>query len=105
MIVVCKKFRQIGQSNGVFKINEHRKEMRSNVKIDELDVAKFNAVATGSGIYYEIDKESTKKRNELLNPKPKNNRAELKAKATDLGLEFADNIPTPKLIELIESIE
>lgn len=71
MIVVCKKYRLIEISSGKYKINEHRKELRKSMKIDKLDIEEYNKIAEKTGIYYEIDEQATKDRNELLNPKPK----------------------------------
>jgi len=95
-IVVCKKFRLVEISQGEFKNNDMKKLERSSVKISEEDVKNFNAGYKTSGIIYEIDEKATKERNT-----PKVDRDALKLEATNLKLEFADNIPTPKLIELI----
>lgn len=100
MIVVCKKYRLIDKSDGKFKINEMRKELRSSVKIDEIYVEAQNKLAKTSGIYYEVDKKATEERNKSLEPKP--DRKALIAEANDMGLEFAKNIKTDQLIALIE---
>lgn len=105
MIVVCKKFRLIEQSNGKFKINEHRKQLRSSVKIDKLAMEAENKLSPISGIHYEIDEKSTDERNKIINNKSetKLDRNALKLEADSMGLEYAKNIKTEALKELIET--
>jgi len=45
--------------------------------------------------------ETVSEKQPLVNP----NREELKARATELGVAFANNIPTERLIELVEEAE
>lgn len=99
-IVVCKKFRLIEQSKGLFVLGEMRKETRSAVKISEEDMNNFNSIATKTGVLYEIDEVATKERDLSLEPKP--DRKALLLEAAEMGLEFAKNIKTDQLINLIE---
>jgi len=96
-IVVCKKFRLIEISKGKFKNNDMKKELRSSVKITKEDMERFNAVHGSTGIIYEIDEKATAERNA-----PKLDRTALIEEAKSMGLEFAKNIKTEALINLIE---
>ena len=100
-IAVYKKCRLVEVNNYKFNPKGLKKEMRT-VKIDSMDADEFNRNASTSGILYVLDEESTKERNESLEPKKVIDRDELKAKADELGLEYQNNIKTDKLIELIE---
>ncbi len=98
-IVVCKKYRLLEQSGGNFKVTEHKKLIRGSVKIDELDVKKANNVSKSSGIYYEIDKEATEKRNGKGQPDEKE---QLLAEAKELGIDVDKRTGVEKLKLLIE---
>lgn len=101
-VKVYKKFRLIEQSDSKFKINEHRKELRPGVKIEESVADGYNSQAKTSGIYYELDLEATKERDELLTPIPTVDRKALIEEANEMGLDFAKNIKTGALIKLID---
>lgn len=102
MIVVCKKYRLLEKSDGKFKVNEHRKELRSSVKIEKSYVDAQNKLSKITGIVYEVDEKATKDRDEKLNPKEKTEKEELQEKATELGIEFDGRTSVAKLKELIE---
>jgi hypothetical protein len=99
-IVVVKKFRLIEKSKGKFKVNEHRKLLRSSVKITRDEVSDYNKVAETTGIYWEVDEKATEERNG--NKEPKLDREAIKKQADELGIEYQKNIKTDALLKLIE---
>jgi hypothetical protein len=103
-IIVARKYRLM--RDGEKFTESGKKEIRSNVKLDEDFVAQFNATTKTSGHMYEIDVEATKQRDALISAKEAKpvqalDREALKLEAIELGIEFAANIPTKSLIELI----
>lgn len=110
MIVVCKKFRLIEKSKGKFT-TEHKKEIRSKLKLDDQYVKVQNKISGITGIYYEVDEKATKERLEIIESKKtpvsdngKNGELEaLKQRATDLGIEFHGRSGIEKLTELIDA--
>lgn len=107
MIIVCKQFRLFEQVKGKFKVTDMKKEIRSSVKVDEDFVKVSNANSATSGIYYEIDEEATKARNEKLNPSKKepSEKDILLEKAKGLGLDVDGRTGIDKLRELIAEQE
>lgn len=96
-IVVAKKVR-LGKDGDAFKKDLVAQVERTNVKIDDEYIKEFNQDWKTTGRLFIIDKEATEKRNSTDKP----DRDALKAKATELGLEFKANIKTDVLIKLIE---
>lgn len=106
MIVVCNKWRLIDKSDGKFKVNDMRKQLRSSVKIEDHYMKAQNNLAPVTGIFYEVDKEATRKRDEKINPKPEPTEKELlQARAEELGIEFDGRTGIEKLKELIAEKE
>ncbi len=70
-IVVANKYR-LGMDGDKFS-PKFKTHLRS-LKIEEDDLEEYNKSSAISGILYEVDKEATAKRNELLAPKPKKGR-------------------------------
>ena len=103
--IVVAKLSRLGKDGDHFSL-KFKTEVRSKVKIDDDYIKEFNANWKTSGMFYDIDAEATKERDEKLakanDPLAKMTRDELKEKADDLGLEYQNNIKTNKLIELIK---
>lgn len=101
-IVVAKLYR-LGKDGDKFS-KKFKTEVRSQAKVGEGYLKTFNANWKTSGMIYEIDEKATKERDEKVNSKV-SERDGLKAKADKMGLEYAANIPTTKLAELIKENE
>ena len=70
-IVVANKYRMGMEGD---KFNPKFKTHLRTLKIEEDDLKEYNKSSEISGILYEVDKEATEKRNELLAPKAKKGR-------------------------------
>jgi hypothetical protein len=98
-IKVYNVVRLLETRNGKFTPDSATKVQRNGVKIDERDAALFNKQTELSGIRYDLDEKATAERNA---PKAEPiDRDALKAEATELGIEFQNNIKTDVLIALI----
>ena len=96
-------------SGDKFINNEHRKQLRKGVLLSDNVADSYNKGLAISGIYFEVDKEATKKLSEksttktLDSDKAKEERETMKLEAGSLGIEFPSNIPNGKLFELIQN--
>jgi hypothetical protein len=102
-IVVADLYR-LGKDGDKFS-KDFKTKVRSKAKVGEDYVNTCNANWITSGLLYVIDEKATKERDELVlkanNPLAKMTRDELKEKADELEIEYAKNIKTAKLIELL----
>ena len=112
-IKVCKLIR-LAKDGDHFKKDVTAHVMRTSAKIPADYIEQFNSQWKSRGQLYIVDEEATKNRNELVAKKmaknaPENDgevsRDQLKEIADSLGIEYAKNIKTEKLQELIDSHE
>lgn len=104
MIVVCKKYRCLEQTKGEFKKTEHMKLVRENLKLEKSYIDEQNKTMKTSGIYFEVDKEVTEKRNKPEGNEPTEKEL-LLAEAKELGLDVDGRTGIDKLKELIAGVE
>ena len=98
--VICKKLR-LGKDGNTYSKKLIAEVERTNAKISESYVKEFNKNYKNSGRIYVIDEEATAKRDALIKSKATPDRDALKKQATEMGLEFKNNITTKKLQDLI----
>lgn len=103
--IVVAKLVRLGKDGDKFSKGLVAKIERTNAKVDEDYIKEHNANWRTSGRLYIVDKEATEKRNSDVKEVKQPDRDALKAKATELKLEFKANIKTDALIKLIKDKE
>jgi gamma-glutamylcyclotransferase (GGCT)/AIG2-like uncharacterized protein YtfP len=101
-IVVATLYR-LGKAGDSFN-KDFKTKLRSKAKVSEDYVNTVNANWKTAGQLYVIDEKATKERDELVAPQTLDRDA-LKKQADDMGLEYAKNIKTEKLADLIKEKE
>ena len=106
--IMVAKLVRLGINGNNFDKKLIAKVERTNAKIDDEQIERFNQSWKTSGRLYIVDEDLTKERNnELAKKAPKADdnskaiREALKAEADDLGIEYKKNIKTEALSVLI----
>jgi HD superfamily phosphohydrolase len=105
-IVVCKLVR-LAKNGDSFDQKLVAQELRTNAKVDDEYMKRFNENWKTSGQMYIMDEAKTKERDELSvkqevkKEEVKSLREQLKEEAKELGLTYPKNISNEKLAELI----
>ena len=96
-LIVVANLYKLARLDGNKFAKEHKTLVRENAKVHIDWVNQVNNNWQDTGRWYEVNQELTDK----YYGEDKPNRDELLKEATEMGLDFAKNIKTDKLIELI----